>query len=398
MAHDIRKSVEKATAEITALRRELHQHPEIRFEENWTSDRISRFLSESGIPHSRGHANGTGIVARLEGRGPQFVKRRQTVKTIVLRADMDALEMQERSGVAYASTIPNRMHACGHDGHMAILCGTAKVLSQHLDTLRGTVKFIFQPAEELGAGGRCIVAEGLLDDVDAAFALHTWHSIPLGKIGIKSGPMMASADWFSIDIEGRGCHGADPGAGIDPVVVAAHVIIALQTIVAREINPWDAAVITVGRIQAGVTSNIIPENARLEGTFRALSEDVRDSIAAAIRRIAENTASAFRATASVTFGYDHYAPLINDPAMADRVRQTVADTLGPEALVELDHPSMGAEDFAFYLEKVPGAIFYLGNYAPGAPHPIHSPYYIFNDDAIPIGMRVFCDLVHRSLE
>ncbi len=389
MDPDTKKSVEEVAAEVTALRRELHQHPEIRFEENWTSDRISRFLFEAGIPHSRGHANGTGIVATLEGRGP---------KVIVLRADMDALEMQERSGVVYASTIPNRMHACGHDGHMAILCGTAKVLSQHLDALRGTVRFIFQPAEEMGAGGRCIVAEGLLDDVDAAFALHTWHSIPLGKIGIKSGPMMASADWFSIDIEGRGCHGADPGAGIDPVVVAAHVIIALQTIVAREINPWDAAVVTVGRIQAGVASNIIPETARLEGTFRALSEDVRDSIATAIRRIAENTASAFRATACVTFGYDHYAPLINDPAMADRVRQSVADTLGPEALVELDHPSMGAEDFAFYLEKVPGAIFYLGNYAPGASHPIHSPYYIFNDDAIPIGIRVFCDLVRRSLE
>lgn len=389
MADDTRKSVEKATAEITALRRELHQHPEIRFEENWTSDRISRFLFEAGIPHSRGHANGTGIVAKLEGHGP---------KTIVLRADMDALEMQERSGVAYSSTIPNRMHACGHDGHMAILCGTAKVLSQHLDTLRGTVKFIFQPAEEMGAGGRCIVAEGLLDGVDAAFALHTWHSIPLGKIAIKSGPMMASADWFSIDIEGRGCHGADPGAGIDPVVVAAHVVIALQTIIARETNPWDAAVVTVGRVEAGVASNIIPETARLEGTFRALSEDVRDSIAAAIRRIVENTASAFRATACVTFGYDHYVPLINDPAMADRVRQTVVDTLGPDALVELDHPSMGAEDFAFYLEKVPGAMFYLGNYAPGATHPIHSPYYVFNDDAIPIGMRVFCDLVHRSFE
>jgi hippurate hydrolase len=384
MDPEIRKSIDETADEAAALRHELHQHPEIRFAEHWTSDRVSRFLADAEIPHSRGHVQGTGIVATLKGRGD---------KTVVLRADMDALELQELSGLAYSSSIPNRMHACGHDGHMAILCGTAKVLSRHLDKLKGTVKFIFQPAEELGAGGRCIVEEGLLEGADAAFALHTWHALPLGKIGIKNGPMMASADWFAVDIKGIGCHGADPAAGVDPIVVAAHIITALQTVVSREINAWDAGVVTVGRVEAGVASNIIPERARLEGTFRALTEEVRTTIASAIQRIAEQTAAAFRATASVAFGPDGYVPLVNDPEMADRVRKTVVETLGPDALVEIDHPSMGAEDFAFYLQKVPGAMFYLGNYSASTPHPIHSPHYVFNDDAIPIGMRVFCDLV-----
>jgi amidohydrolase len=389
MEKTVQGSIEQVTAEAVALRHDLHQHPEIRFEERWTSDRISRFLREAGIAHVRGHAGGTGIVVTLKGNGR---------KTVALRADIDALEMQEESGLPYASAIPSRMHACGHDGHTAILCGAAKVLSEHLDKVKGTVKFIFQPAEELGGGGRLIVDEGVLDGVDAAFALHTWHALPLGKIGIKSGPVMASADWFAIDIRGKGCHSADPAAGVDPVVVAAHIITALQTVVSREINPWDAGVVTVGRVEAGVASNIIPETARLEGTFRALTEEVRTTIAAAIQRVAENTALSFRATASVTLGPDGYAPLINDPAMADCVRRTVAETLGPEALVELEHPSMGSEDFSFYLQKVPGAMFYLGNNTPSTPHPIHSPHYVFNDNAIPIGMRVFCDLVQRFLE
>jgi len=384
MDPEIRKSIDETADEAAALRHELHQHPEIRFAEHWTSDRVSRFLADAGIPHSRGHAQGTGIVATLKGRGD---------KTVVLRADMDALELPELSGLPYSSSIPNRMHACGHDGHMAILCGTAKVLSRHLNKLKGTVKFIFQPAEELGGGGRCIVEEGLLEGADAAFALHTWHALPLGKIGIKNGPMMASADWFAVDIKGIGCHGADPAGGVDPIVVAAHIITALQTVASREINAWDAGVVTVGRVEAGVASNIIPERARLEGTFRALTEEVRTTIASAIQRIAENTATAFRATASVAFSPDGYVPLVNDPEMADRVRRTVVETLGPDALVEIDHPSMGAEDFAFYLQKVPGAMFYLGNCSASTPYPIHSPHYVFNDDAIPIGMRVFCDLV-----
>lgn len=384
----IRATVEQLAPEIAALRHELHQHPEIRFTEHWTSDRISHFLTEAGIPHTRGHAGGTGIVATLKGHGS---------KTVALRADIDALELQEQSGVPYTSLTPNRMHACGHDGHTAMLCGTASVLSRHLESVPGTVKFIFQPAEEMSAGGRQIVAEGHLDGVDAVFALHTWHSIPVGKIAIKSGPMMASADWFEVNIQGRGCHGADPGQGVDPVVVAAHMITAFQTIISRETNPWDAGVVTVGRVQAGVASNIIPDTAQLEGTFRALTEKVRERTADSIRRIAESTAAAFRATARVTFGDDGYAPLINDNAMADRVREVTRNILGPDALFELDHASMGAEDFAYYLQKVPGAIFYLGNHSPATPHPIHSPYYIFNDEAIPIGMRMFCNLALRSL-
>ena len=323
--------------EIIALRHELHRHPEIRFEEQWTSDRVARFLDEAGIVYTRGYARGTGIVAVVKGQG---------TKTVALRADMDALELEERTGAPYASTIPGRMHACGHDGHTACLCGAAKALAMHADQLKGSVKFIFQPGEEIAGAGRLIVEEGVLDDVHAAFALHVWPALPAGRIGVKSGPLMAGADWFRIEIQGRGCHGAHPDAGVDPVVVAAHITTALQTIVSREISPVEPAVVTVARIQAGVADNIIPETARLEGTFRALTEDVRKTIQAAIERIAEGTARAFRATAAVNFSGDAYAPLINDPAMTDFARKVIADTLGPDAVVEVQHPSMGAEDFA----------------------------------------------------
>jgi len=260
--------------EIVTLRHELHQHPEIRFEEHWTAQRIGRFLDQAKIPFSGGFAGGTGIVATLPAVGG---------KTVALRADMDGLELDEQTGLEYASQIPHRMHACGHDGHVACLCGAAKVLARRRAQRDRTVKFIFQPAEELGAGGRRMVAEGVLDGVDAAFALHAWPDLPVGCIGLKSGPMMASADWFRIDVTGKGCHAADPASGVDPVVVAAHITTALQTIVSREVDPRDAAVVTVGRIQAGVATNIIPDTARLEGTFRTLSSGVRDAIAAAMR-------------------------------------------------------------------------------------------------------------------
>jgi amidohydrolase len=388
LSRDFEADLERELPGIIQLRHEFHRHPEIRFEERWTSDRISSFLAEIGIPHTRGHAKGTGIVAEIKGNG---------AKTIALRSDMDALEIQEESGVPYASEIPHRMHACGHDGHMAILCGAAKLLFKHRDQLQGTVKCIFQPAEELAAGGRYIVREGLLDDVDAAFALHAWPSVPLGKISIKSGPAMASADWFGIEIIGKGCHGADPGAGVDPIVIAAHIITALQTIPSREINPCDSSVVTVGRIQAGSTSNIIPETAFMEGTFRALDDQVRSQISTAIRRIAENIAVAHRAEARVSFGEEGYAPLINDPAMAALVRKTAEEDLGPDAAIEQRHPSMGAEDFAYYLRKVPGAMFFLGINEGETRPPLHSPRYLFNDKAITTGVRMMCAIAIRGL-
>jgi len=383
--------IETITSELVALRHELHAHPEIRFEEHWTSDRIARYLGEAGIPHTRGHAMGTGIVATIEGKAAG--------RTLALRADMDALEIEEQTGLPYASKFTERMHACGHDGHSTILCGTAKALWAHRDALAGRVKLIFQPAEEQAAGGRFIVQEGLLDDVDAAFALHCWPSYDVGTAGVGEGCVMASADYFCIDVIGKGGHGADPAATVDPVVVAAHIVVALQTIVSRETNPWDAAVVSAARIVSGHASNVIPDTAQIEGTYRALTPAHRARLQEAIERIAVNVAAAFRAKAEVSIGDDGYPMLFNDPAMAQLARGAMGAALGEQALVPVTHPYMTAEDFAYYLQKVPGAFIFLGNRTPGASYSpgLHTATFNFNDAAIPHGVRSFCTLAHRFL-
>ncbi|MDQ1256629.1 MAG: Amidohydrolase [Candidatus Hydrogenedentes bacterium] len=385
MNNEIAQTIREIAPEIAELRREFHRHPEIRFEERWTSDRVVQFFAELGLPCKRGYAGGTGIVATLEC-GPG--------KTVALRADMDGLEIVEQTGAPHASAIPNRMHACGHDGHMACLCGAAKLLARHRGQLHGTVKFIFQPAEESAAAGRQIVDEGALDGVDAVFALHAWPSIPVGKVGVRAGAIMAMAGWFTIEVCGRGCHGADPGTGVDPILAAAHIVTALQSIVSRELDPWEAGVVSVGRIQAGAAPNVIPDTAIMEGTIRALNGDTADRIARAIERIAQHTAEAYRATAQVTFDGAFYPATVNDPAMTEVVRHVVAETLGAGALTEVEHPSMTAEDFAFYLEKVPGAFIWLGN---GPNAPLHSPQFDFNDESIPTALTLLTGLAFRLL-
>jgi amidohydrolase len=375
---------------IADLRHELHQHPEIRFEEHWTSDRVAQFLTALNVPHTRGHAKGTGIVATLEGSGD---------KTVLLRADIDALEIQEETGLPYASKIPNRMHACGHDGHTASLCGVIQLLSGMRDALPGTIKFVFQPAEEIAAGGRYIVEEGVLDDVDAAFALHGWPTIPVGQIGLRPGPMLAGADNFEIEVVGKGCHAAAPHNGVDPIVVAAHITTALQTIVSREVDPLDASVVSVTIIHGGAASNVVSDRALMEGTFRALNKRVRDEIATALVRVAQEIARAFRAEARVTILENAYPPLINDPDATEFVFDTARDVLGASRCIEMERPFMGAEDFAFYLEKAPGAFICLGvNPSETEPYPaLHNAKYDFNDNAIPTAITLMSNLALRSL-
>jgi amidohydrolase len=343
-----------------------------------------------GVPYQRGFAKGTGIVATL-ANGPG--------KTVALRADMDALEIQEQTGLPYASKISNRMHACGHDGHTACLCGVVKTLARHRDALRGTVKFIFQPAEEEAAGGRLMVEEGALDGVDAAFALHGWPMLSAGLVGLRPGCMLAGADIFKIVVRGKACHGADPAAGVDPIVVAAHITTALQSVVSREINPWDAGVVTVAKIHAGHATNIIPESAVLEGTFRSFTPEVHDVIEAAIRRIAEKTAEAHRAAAEVHVADVKYPPLYNDAAMTDFVRETAETVLGADHVVDLPFPYMGAEDFAFYLRKVPGSFICVGvNPNADQPYPpLHNPRYNFSDEAIPTAVILMASIALRFL-
>jgi amidohydrolase len=377
--------------EISSLRHELHQHPEIRFQERWTSDRIAQFLDEANVPYQRGFAKGTGIVATLKGRPG---------KTVLLRADMDALEIQEETGLPYASKIPNRMHACGHDGHSACLCGVVKTLAEHLDRLNGTVRFVFQPAEEEAAGGRYMVSEGVLDGVDAAFALHGWPTLPVGYIGLRPGPMLAAAGVFKITVWGKGCHAADPAAGVDPVLVAARITTALQSIISREIDPSEAAVVTVAKIHGGAATNVIPESATMEGTYRSLSLKKHAELERAIRRITEHTAAAHRATAGIVFSENVYPPLLNDREMARFVAETAARVLGPDRVHEFPAPYMGAEDFAFYLEKAPGAFYCLGvNPDSATPYPpLHNSRYDFGDAPIPIAMMMMSSLAIRFLE
>ncbi len=390
MAGNLTKTIEGIIPEIIALRHEIHQHPEIRFEERWTSDRIAQFLDQAGIEYQRGYGRGTGIVATLRGVGS---------RTVALRADMDALEIQEETGLPYASQIPYRMHACGHDGHAACLCGAAQVLARHKVELFGTVKFIFQPAEEMAGGGRLMVEQGVLEDVDAAFALHGWPSIPVGHVALKPGWIMAGAQDFRILVRGAGCHGADPRSGIDPVVPAAHITTALHTIVGREINPWETAVVTVSIIQAGHATNIIPEVAELQGTIRTLTPQLQQTVAESVRRMAKDIARAFRASAEIELGGEPYPPLYNDPTMTEFVRRAVVEELGKERLVDLEAPCMASEDFAFYLQRVPGVFMYLGvNPEPEKPYPpLHSPRYNFPDEAIPPGIRLLSALAIRFL-
>ncbi len=373
--------------EIAALRHELHQHPEIRFEEHWTAGRIARFLEENDIPYTRGHARGTGICATIQGAhdGP----------AVALRADMDALELQEETRLPHASVIPGRMHACGHDGHMAILCGAAKTLQRHRNELPGRVQLIFQPAEEQAGGGRLIVEEGLLENAAAAFALHGWPSIPAGKAAAPAGCVMAGADFFRIDVHGKGGHGADPASAVDPILTAAHIITALQSIVSRETNPWEAAVVTVSHIEAGSTSNIIPDHAWMEGTLRFLTASSRDRLMQSIQRIATNTAQAFRARAECTLGTDGYPPLHNHAEMSALARAAIRETFGPEGEWALDRPYMTAEDFAFYLDKVPGAYIFLGT---GGPHCLHNAHFDFNDAVLPRAVELMCRIALRALQ
>jgi len=391
MLETIRSTICEIQSEIVALRHELHAHPEIRFQETWTSARVARFLDEAGIPYTRGHARGTGIVAVVEGTGERGV---------LLRADMDALELEEETGLPYASQFPGRMHACGHDGHTACLCGVAKALARHRVLLKGTVKLVFQPAEEQGGGGRYIVEEGVLAHVQAAFALHAWPGIPAGQAALREGYVMAGADFFRIDIQGRGGHGADPATSVDPIIVAAHLTTALQSVVSREVNPWEAAVLTIGHIEAGSTENIIPDTARMEGTLRALTPDVRLHLRRAIERIAHSIAEAFRASATVTFEACCYPPLKNDPELCALAREVATSVLGPGNVSRLPHPFMTAEDFAFYAERVPGAFLFLGNDALGVAEPprLHTPRFDFNDAIFPQAIELMALLAIRFLD
>jgi hippurate hydrolase len=378
-------------AEMTAWRRDLHAHPELGFEEHRTSDLVAAKLAAWGLDVHRGLA-GTGVVGTLAGEAGA------SARAIGLRADMDALPMDEVSNVPHASTTPGRMHACGHDGHTTMLLAAAKYLSEKRN-FAGRVHFIFQPAEEMLAGGKRMVEEGLFErfPCDQVFGMHTAPHLPPGRIGVRAGPVLASADFFELTVTGRGGHGAYPHTVVDPAVVAAHIITALQTLVARELDPLDAGVVSVTRMRVGSTDNVVAGTAVLGGTVRAFTPEARGRLIDGVHRIARSIAEGLRATAEVRFTDAAYPPTVASEAEARRAAAIAREVVGEEGLVWDHPPAMGGEDFSFMLNKVPGAFVMLGQEGGDDPIRCHDPRFDFNDAVLPIGATFWARLVERTL-
>jgi amidohydrolase len=381
----------RAIAEsVVADRRAIHRRPEVAFQEHETAALVESRLRALGIPVRTG-VGGTGVVGLIEGARPG--------RTVLLRADMDALPIQEESTAEYVSATPGVMHACGHDAHTAILVGAARLLNERRAELSGCVKLMFQPAEEGGAGALRMIEDGLLQDppVDAAFMLHVAHALPAGRVATAPGPVLAGANSFTITVEGRGGHAARPHIAIDPVVVAAHVVTALQTLVSREAPPDRAAVVTLGSLQAGTASNVIPDRAVLKGTIRAYDPDLMKELERRLEEIAGGVAAAMRASARVEF-HMHYPPTVNDAAMAELLAGAGRTALGPEA-VGVTEPVMAAEDFSFVLERVPGAMLSLGVRAPEwqEPRPVHTPRFDVDESALPVGVACMASVAMEFL-
>lgn len=397
MTHDIWTTAAGAElARLTEIRHHLHMHPEIGFEEFETSKLVVKELTELGLEVRTGFAKGTGVVGILRGTAPGA--NAKDARAVALRADMDCLPIDETSGLPWTSTIPGKMHACGHDGHTTTLLGAAKVLSAHRERLKGTVVFCFQPAEENGGGGNLMVREGVLEDpkCSAAFALHGQPNLACGHVAVRCGPSHAASDGFRIVIRGRGGHGAAPHMAIDPIVLGARVVEALQSVVSREVNPLDSAVVTIGAIHAGRARNVIPDSLELLGTIRSLKEDVRRKVQAGVRRTAEGICLAGGGRAEVEIN-DGYPVMVNDPAAGRMVMQAASEVLGAERVSELPTATMGGEDFGYFLQKVPGAMFRLGVGTRDDYPALHNPSYDFTDAAIPVGIAVFCRVTEKYL-
>jgi len=377
---------------VVADRRYLHQHPELGMQEENTSRFVAERLREFGIETTTGVAK-TGVVGILHGRGPG--------KTVLLRADMDALPMDELNDVPYRSQMPGVMHACGHDAHTAMLLGVARLLSERREEFVGTVKFIFQPSEEAPPGGaKPMIAAGVMENphVDAAFGVHIGQDLPVGTIGVCAGPTNAASDGFIATIKGVGGHAARPHGGVDPIVVAAQCIGALQTLVSREVNPLRQAVITVGSLHAGTVSNVIPEEAIMKATVRTFDEGVRQHLAERIPALLKGIAAAMRAEADVQYRFG-YPALVNDPAMTELVRGVAREIVGPEKTIERE-PGMGGEDMAYFLQEVPGCFFRIGSRNPerGLVYGHHQQRFDIDDEgALPIGVAAVASVALRYL-
>jgi hippurate hydrolase len=368
---------------LVAFRRDLHRHPELRFEEERTAGKVEETLRGLGLAPRR--CAGTGVIADLgAGEG-----------AVALRGDMDALPLREENGFEHRSAVEGRMHACGHDGHTTILLGTAIALAAARERLRGRVRFLFQPAEEGGAGARRMADEGALEGVARVYGVHNWPVFPVGTMGVRAGPMMAAAALFEIRVVGKGGHGSQPQEAKDPILAAAHLVAQAQSLVSRETHPLRPAVVTFGTIHGGTATNIIPDAVNLSGTIRTLDDAQADRLGARLGEMARAVCAASGLTAE--FRYERYYPVTsNHPEDAALVREVGEELFGAGKVSEEALPTMGAEDFSFLLQRRPGAYFFLGGRAEGRTNSMcHSSTYDFNDDLLLPAIRVYLRIVER---
>ncbi|WP_137126552.1 amidohydrolase [Roseomonas sp. HF4] len=378
-------AIRRDHAQLAAIRQDFHAHPELGMAEHRTAARVAELLDSWGIEVHRG-VGGTGVVGVLRNGSGN--------RAIGLRADMDALPIEEPADMPHRSTVKGVMHACGHDGHTTMLLGAAKYLAESRN-FDGIVHLIFQPGEEGCGGALAMLADGLFErfPCDAIYAMHNRPGMPLGEYGIRSGPTAAGGAFFDIALTGKGAHGARPEASIDPVLAACHVTTALQSIVSRTLSPRDPAVVSVTKVLGGEAYNVIPETATIAGTARFFTREVGAQIEDGMRRVAAGVAAGFGATAEVQWRLI-FAPTINDARETEAFAEAAADLVGAEKVARDNPPGMGSEDFSFMMERVPGAYIHVGN-GPGAMP--HNPRYAFNDEAIPYGAALYARIVERGL-
>ncbi|MEM6251347.1 MAG: M20 family metallopeptidase [Cyanobacteria bacterium P01_D01_bin.156] len=385
----VRSQIYALQTQLVEWRRHLHQRPELGFEETLTADFIARQLTQWGIEHQTGIAK-TGIVATIPGAAPGPV--------LAIRADMDALPIQELNKVPYRSLHDGKMHACGHDGHVTIALGTAYYLSQHRDTFAGTVKIIFQPAEEGPGGAKPMIDAGVLSqpEVDAIIGLHIWNNMPLGTVGVRNGPLMAATEFFHCTIQGRGGHGALPHQTVDSIVVGAQVVNALQTVVSRNVSPLESAVVTIGEFHSGTAVNVVADSARLSGTVRYFKSEYHDLLPDRIEAIIAGICQAHGAR--YQFDYTRlYPPVVNDPTITDLVRSVASKVIETPAGVVPECQTMGGEDMSFFLQEKPGCYFFLGSANPdlNLAFPHHHPRFDFDETVLSTGVEIFVRCVEK---
>ncbi len=386
MIDELKKELEELTEQLIEWRRDFHRHPETAFAEHRTSSVLRKFLGDHGIPVQV--MAKTGLWGELHGQPGG--------RTVALRADIDALPLKEEGDKEYISENPEASHACGHDGHMAILMGAIELLCRRTDVFRGKVVFLFQPSEErIPGGAKFMIEEGALEGVDAIFGLHLWQLLPTGTVGLVKGAMMAQPDKFTIHVRGKGGHGSMPQQTVDPILVASHLVVNIQSIVSRNVDPLKPIVISFGTINGGTIYNIIPEEVFLTGTVRTFDASVQELAEKRLREITDSTCQAFGATAD--FQYEKgYPPVVNDEAMVDFVSRTAQEALGEER-VQMIEPVMGGEDFAYFLQKVPGAFLFFGM-GDGMEFPHHHPAFDIDENALPQATLLMTSLALKYLE